>query len=251
MSVEPSATQVAPRSFKGIAVFTPGGDLVYCRDYQKQVQWHLNLCAALQEHLGLVESPHFLVPSFTATVDCWIEANTNSARVMAEAYVFVHRYQGLLNALFGLGNLEWQRLYPGPEHRSLSIFETYHARFPQLWESHELVLDISPELQPDMSSSQSSVVGPAQTEGIVLRLFVSGHSAMTEQILKTLQGVLEGSRYRPYTLQIVDVAKHPEHAEADQVAATPTLVRISPQPIRRLVGELNDPRSILSLLSDT
>ncbi|MEO1096014.1 MAG: circadian clock KaiB family protein [Cyanobacteria bacterium J06638_28] len=249
MSVEPSATQVTPRSFKGIAVFTPGGDLVYCRDYQKQAQWHLNLCAALQEHLGLIESPHFLVPSFTATVDCWIDANTHSPQVVAEAYAFVHHYQGLLNVLFSLGNLEWQRLYPGPEHQSLSIFETYHARFPQLWERHDLVLDISPEFQQDAVPSQLGV-SHSQPEGIVLRLFVSGYSAMTEQILKTLQGVLEGSRYRPYTLQMIDVSKHPEQAEADQVSATPTLVRIWPQPVRRLVGELDNPRAILNLLSD-
>ena len=71
-----------------------------------------------------------------------------------------------------------------------------------------------------------------------------------EQILKTLQGVLESSRYSPYTLQMIDVSKNPEQAEADQIAATPTLVRISPQPIKRLVGELDNPRAILSLLSD-
>lgn len=250
MPVGPSVMQEAPRPFKGIAVFTPGGDLVYCRDYQKQAQWHLNLCAALQEHLGLIESPHFLVPSFTATVDCWIETSTNSPKVVAEAYAFVHHYQGLLNVLFGLGNLEWQVVYPSAEHQSVSIFETYHARFPQLWNSHELVLDISPEIQQDSEPHQLGHSYP-QTEGIVLRLFVSGHSVITEQILKTLQGVLEGSRYRPYTLQMVDVSKHPEQAEADQVSATPTLVRVWPRPIRRLVGELDNPRAILSLLSET
>ena len=240
---------VAPQTFKGIAVFTPGGDLVYCRDRQKHAQWHLNLCAALQEYLGLVESPHFLVPCFTATVDCWVDTTTQSFNLVAEAYPFVHQYQGLLNALFELGHVEWQRINPHPEHRSLSVFETYYSRFPQLWENHDLILDISPEVEGEADAAaiqthQSYATGP------ILRLFVSGHSAMTEQILKTLQGVLEGSRYRPYTLQVIDVSKHPEKAEADQVSATPTLVRVLPQPTRRLVGELNNPRAILSLLSD-
>ncbi len=242
-------TAIAPQSFKGIAVFTPGGDLVYCRDYQKRTQWHLNLCAALQEHLGLLESPHFLVPSFTATVDSWLDSRTQTRKLVAEAYPCVHRYQGLLNTLFGLGDLEWQMICPSQEQRHLSIFDTYYGRFPQLWENHDLVLDISPTVA-DTVSDRSVEALPIPPEGIVLRLFVSGHSALTEQILKTLQGVLEGSRYRPYTLQMVDVSKHPEQAETDQVAATPSLVRVWPHPVRRLVGELDNPRAILNLLSD-
>ncbi|MFM6041706.1 MAG: circadian clock protein KaiB, partial [Dolichospermum sp.] len=40
-----------PQLFKGIALFTPGGDLIYCIDPSKQGRWHLNLCAALREIL--------------------------------------------------------------------------------------------------------------------------------------------------------------------------------------------------------
>ncbi len=242
---------IAPQGFKGIAVLTPGGDLVYCRDEHKRAQWHLSLCAALHEHLGLVESPHFLVPCFTATVDCWVDPQTRSPRIVAEAYPFVHHYQGLLNAIFGLGDREWQRLCPSPEYCSPSVLETYRSRFPQLWEHHNLVLDISAEraMRPDEAKLAAK---PLETSpsGTVLRLFVSGHSAMTEQILKTLQGVLESSHHRTYTLQMVDVSKDPAQAEADQIAATPTLVRIWPPPVRRLVGELDNPNAILSLLSD-
>ena len=240
---------ISAQPFKGIAVFTPGGDLVYCRDYEKKTQWHLDLCATLQEHLGLVESPHFLVPCFTATVDCWVDVETQLPTIAAEAYPLVHHYQGLLNALFDLGNLEWQRVIPRPEHRSLSILDTYHSLFPQLWENHELILDISS--QSEESTDEQVSPSNFETTGPVLRLFVSGYSALTEQILETLQGVLESSRYRPYTLQMIDVSKHPEQAEMDQISATPTLIRVWPQPTRRLVGELNNPRAILGLLSDS
>ena len=239
-----------PSAFKGIAVFTPGGDVVYCRDEQKRVQWHLNLCGALQEQLGLPESPHFLVPAFTATVDCWHNAATSTWQIAAEAYPFVHRYQGLLNALFELGNLEWTRLRPSPDHIDPSVLETHRSRFPQLWEHHDLVLDLSNSGPHSPPADDAPTAVDPETTGTVLRLFVSGYSVVTEQVLTTLQGVLEGSRYQPYTLQMVDVSKHPEQAEADQIAATPTLVRVSPPPVRRLVGELDNPRAILSLLSD-
>jgi circadian clock protein KaiB len=236
------------QAFKGIAVFTPGGDLVYCRDDQKKAQWHLNLCGALQEHLELAESPHFLVPCFTATVDCWQDADTRM-HVEAETYPFVYHYQGLLNVLFGLGAVEWQRLMPTLEYRSASVFEVYRAKFPQLWENHDLILDISETPASTDGFGNEDDLGSINS-GIVLRLFVSGHSALTEQILTTLQNVLENSRHVPYTLQMVDVSKHPEQAEADQISATPTLVRVSPKPVRRLVGELNNPRAILNLLTE-
>ncbi len=242
--------QDSPQVFKGIAVFTPGGDLVYCRDYQKKVRWHLNLCGALQEHLGLPESPHFLVPAFTATVDCWHNSVTATTHIAAEVSPFVYRYQGLLNAIFELGNLEWTRLRFNPDSIDLSVLETYRSRFPQLWDNHNLVLDLS---ESSLSSDSLEEVPDRQDEstGTVLRLFVSGHSAATERILTTLQNVLETSRHQLYTLQMVDVSKHPEQAEADQVAATPTLVRVTPQPVRRLVGELDNPHAILSLLKDS
>ncbi|MFM7558989.1 MAG: circadian clock protein KaiB, partial [Cylindrospermopsis raciborskii] len=56
-----------PQVFKGIALFTPGGDLIYCIDPSKQKRWHLHLCGVLQQILNLSEPPHFLVPCYTAT----------------------------------------------------------------------------------------------------------------------------------------------------------------------------------------
>lgn len=241
--------QTLSSAFKGIAVFTPGGDLVYCRDFEKKSQWHLDLCGALQEHLGLAESPHFLVPRFTATVDCWQIPGDRTLQIAAEASPLVYHYQGLLNRLFGLGDLEWKRICPDPEYLDMGILETYRNQLPELWDNHDLILDLSGQRTPQVSRQSAPRSAPKDL-GVVLRLFVSGHSAQTEQILMTLQTVLESSRYHPYTLQMIDVSKHPEDAEADQISATPTLIRVHPLPIRRLVGELENPRAILSLLND-
>ncbi|MGL6284372.1 MAG: circadian clock KaiB family protein, partial [Microcoleaceae cyanobacterium] len=75
--------------FKGIALFTPGGDLVYCIDPSKQSRWHLHLCAVLQDILGLPEPPHFLVPAYTATIDQWLDNRTNQIQVAAAIYPLV------------------------------------------------------------------------------------------------------------------------------------------------------------------
>lgn len=236
--------------FKGIALFTPGGDVIYCIDPNKQNRWHLHLCAGLQEILGLAEPPHFLVPCYTATIDKWLDSRTTEMRISAEAYPPVLRYEVLLNAVFNTGDLVWQAA-PWPEELCDPIvLATYRDQFPQLWEEHDLVVRfdknvLDPHFQPEICSPLPK---PPEPQGYVLRLFVSGHNASTERTLQTLYHLLEQSLYQPYTLKVIDVFKHPEQAEADQVSATPTLVKVWPRPVRRIVGEIEDANSILKLL---
>ncbi len=77
---------------------------------------------------------------------------------------------------------------------------------------------------------------------------MAGHSVATERILHNLHELLERSLAQPYTLKVVDVLTNPEQAEIDQVTATPTLVKVWPQPIRRMVGDLDRVEKILQML---
>lgn len=241
--------------FKGIALFTPGGDLVYCIDPQKQSRWHLQLCTALQDILGLPESPYFLTPYYTATVDRWIDPATYDVKLMGEASPLVMRHQALLNAVFETGELVWQ---PIPGLGPLSnpmVINTYRQQFPQLWEDHDLVLRLErsepvPHFMENNGSTLSwSPLPPEKTQqGYVLRLYVSGRSLATERILQSLHQSLERSLQQPYTLKVVDIHRYPDLAETDQVAATPTLVRVWPLPARRLIGDVDDPSKIAQVL---
>jgi circadian clock protein KaiB len=241
--------------FKGIALFTPGGDLVYCIDPQKRARWHLQLCAVLQEVLSLPELPHFLVPCYTATIDRWLDPKTQEIQTSAEACPFVLRHQALLNAVFATGDLTWKLAACPEELCDVMLMQTYQQQFPQLWQDHDLVVrfeTIEPQIrrqEGDRANLAWTPLSQGQTaQGYVLRLYVSGHSAATERILKHLHQLLETSLQQPYTLKVVDIYKHPDLAEADQVAATPTLVKVWPQPVRRIVGDLNDVNKILRIL---
>ncbi|WP_232731723.1 circadian clock KaiB family protein [Kamptonema formosum] len=90
---------------------------------------------------------------------------------------------------------------------------------------------------------------PSETYGYVLRLFVCGHTAATERTLKRLHQLLQEGSPSPYTLKVIDIFKHPEQTEADRVCATPTLLKVWPQPFRRIVGELDNADAVLRLLS--
>ena len=250
------AKSVFPKLFKGIALFTPGGDLIYCIDPSKQSHWHLHLCGALQQILDLPEPPHFLVPCYTATLDRWLDPRTQQVRTFAEAYPPVLRHQALLSAVFETGELVWQAA-PWPEGLcDPMLLATYYHQFPQLWEDHDLIIRFEQcsanELGIPQPTLHQSVVSPLlqqpEHQSYVLRLFVAGHSAATERILQTLHHLLEQSLDHPYTLKLIDVFKHPEQAEAAQVSATPTLVKVWPQPMRRLVGDLDNVEKILQVL---
>ncbi|MBD2666553.1 KaiB domain protein [Richelia sinica FACHB-800] len=238
-----------PQLFKGIALFTPGGDLIYCLDFSKQGRWHVNLCVALQEILDLPEPPHFLIPCYTATIDHWLDPRTQTIQTFAEAYPAVIRHQAFLNAVFNTRDLVWQT---APWQEGLCdrmVMASYRSAFPQLWEDHDLVVRLdpgnsTPQYQPPIINQPAAV----NTQGYVLRLFVAGHSKTNERMLKNLHQLLERSLGSPYTLKVIDVLTHPEQAEIDQVSATPTLVKIWPHPIRRIVGDLDNVDKMLQML---
>lgn len=237
--------------FKGIALFTPAGDLIYAIDPSKQGKWHANLCIGLQELLGLPEPPHFLVPAYTATVDRWLDPNTQEMQTIAEAYPAVMRYSTLLDTVFETRGVFWQRAEWREEVCEPLIVESYRDRFPQLWQEQDLVVAYDRWQQDRENGGNADGQAIALDDpgvNYVLRLFVSGNTPATEQTLKVLHQLLENHLHSPYTLKVIDIFKHPEQAEINHVSATPTLVRAWPHPVRRIVGELEDLDRVLQVI---
>jgi circadian clock protein KaiB len=47
-------------------------------------------------------------------------------------------------------------------------------------------------------------------------------------------------------IEVIDVCPDPQVARKDNIVALPTLVRKSPQPVRRVIGTLSDMERVLS-----
>jgi circadian clock protein KaiB len=221
-----------PTSYKGIALFTPGGDLVYSVDPSKQERWHAQLCQTLQTKLNLPEVPYFLVPCFAATVDQVWHPQTGQTQVFAEIAPNIWRYRALLTALFAIDSQAWQIAPMPPGVCDDRLMRHYQDQFPSLWECHNLTIRLE---HPQMTSAVSEDTGI----GYVFRLFVAGYNRGTEKTLTGLHRLLEGVlQDKPYTLIVIDVLKQPEEAEVHQITATPTLMKVYPPPMQRLVGNL-------------
>jgi len=44
---------------------------------------------------------------------------------------------------------------------------------------------------------------------------------------------------------VIDVIKQPQLAEDDKILATPTLIKILPPPVARIIGDLSDREKVL------
>lgn len=218
----------------------------------------MQLCAVLQEALGLSEPPHFLVPCYVAAIDRWLDPVTQQVCVAAEASPMVMQHQALLNAVFGLKHTRWKSSRLVSDVCTPLVIHQFRQQFPQLWTSHDLVIrtDMSRPVGQggegvDALLWSSSESQRGEPQGYVLRLFISGKGAATEHILKRLHETLERSLREPYTLKVVDISKNPEQAEADQISATPTLVKVWPLPVKKVVGDLHNTEALLSFLMST
>lgn len=78
----------------------------------------------------------------------------------------------------------------------------------------------------------------------VLTLYVAGPSVRSERAVATLRGICDRLPGR-CELTIVDVLERPQLAERNRVLATPTVVRESPLPPRRIIGDLSDVAAVL------
>ena len=74
----------------------------------------------------------------------------------------------------------------------------------------------------------------------ILKLYVAGNTPNSMRALNTLRAILESEFKGVYALKVIDVLKNPQLAEEDKILATPTLSKILPPPVRRIIGDLSD-----------
>lgn len=80
----------------------------------------------------------------------------------------------------------------------------------------------------------------------VLRLFVTGTTARSARAIANLRRVCEQHLRGTYDLEVVDIYQHPSSAKEYQIVAAPTLVKMLPLPLRRIIGDLANEERVLA-----
>ena len=78
-----------------------------------------------------------------------------------------------------------------------------------------------------------------------LRLYVAGQTPKSVVALANLKRICREHLPRGYTIEVIDLLRHPELARRDQIMAVPTLIRNLPEPIRKIIGDLSNTERVL------
>ena len=83
------------------------------------------------------------------------------------------------------------------------------------------------------------------------KLYVVGQTPKSLTVVWELTKLLEDAFDDHYNLEVIDIIENPERAAKDKILATPTLEKVSPEPVRKIVGDLSDKETVLPALGLT
>jgi circadian clock protein KaiB len=82
----------------------------------------------------------------------------------------------------------------------------------------------------------------------VLQLYVAGSTPQSSRAITNLKAICEAHLKDRYVLTVIDLYLHKELAKDDQIVVAPMLVRLSPTPERRMIGDLSQTERVLAAL---
>jgi circadian clock protein KaiB len=90
---------------------------------------------------------------------------------------------------------------------------------------------------------------PARRDGaprrFLLRLYVTGTTPRSALAIENIKSICEEHLKGRYDLEVIDVYQRPTLAADEQIIATPTLIKVLPAPLRRLIGDLTNEERVL------
>ncbi|MEI7475505.1 MAG: circadian clock KaiB family protein [bacterium] len=79
----------------------------------------------------------------------------------------------------------------------------------------------------------------------IFKLYVYGHSSECDLALYNLKNICKKHLNNNYEIQLIDIEEYPNQSEEARLIALPTLIKESPSPIRRIIGNLEDEEKVL------
>lgn len=83
----------------------------------------------------------------------------------------------------------------------------------------------------------------------VLQLYISGATPRSRHALINIKQICDEHLSGRYDLQVIDIFQSPEQIAQADIVAAPTLIKKSPLPMRRFVGDLSDTNKVITGLA--
>jgi circadian clock protein KaiB len=73
-----------------------------------------------------------------------------------------------------------------------------------------------------------------------LRLYIAGQTPKSLAAIVNLRRLCQEHSLGRNCVEIIDLITNPGMARGDQIVAIPTLVKLSPEPVRKVIGDLSN-----------
>lgn len=83
-------------------------------------------------------------------------------------------------------------------------------------------------------------------EKYVLRLFITGMTPNSKRAVENIKNICNEYLEGRHELQVIDIYQQPDLAASEQIIAAPTLVKVQPAPLKKLIGDMSDTEKVLS-----
>lgn len=98
---------------------------------------------------------------------------------------------------------------------------------------------------PDSTKAFEQLLEQSGQERYLLRLYVAGVTPRSSDALARIKSICARCLPGRYELEVVDIHQQPDLAREHQIVVTPTLIKVLPLPVRRLVGNLLGTEEVL------
>jgi len=82
-----------------------------------------------------------------------------------------------------------------------------------------------------------------------LRLYIAGNAPNSVRALANVRAICDEHFASGHELEVVDLLEHPTRALADGIIVIPTLLKLLPLPVQRVIGNLSDTNQVLQTLA--
>lgn len=96
-----------------------------------------------------------------------------------------------------------------------------------------------------ISKPESGGIDSENPGKLVLKLFITGASVNSVRAVTNLQEICQKYLDNNYSLEIIDVYQEDNIAEKEELIALPMLLKKSPLPERKLIGDLSNTKKVL------
>ncbi len=84
-----------------------------------------------------------------------------------------------------------------------------------------------------------------------MRLYITGATQHSMVAVKNIKNICNTYLAGNYSLEIIDVYQQPDLAISQDILAAPTLIKLQPEPVQKLIGDLSDTAKVLAVLGIT